>query len=348
MNTTLLQLGWKPHFQQQLSLEDLENCAIYRVFAQHRSQIVCLGSEHYPHPKTFQVTHHFNDITVGDWVLIDSNNQIVKRLDRFSLAQRKAAGTEIKTQRIAANVDTIFIVMSLNQDFNLNRLERYLALVKSMQVEPVVILTKADLCENYDDFAAQVQRLDPFLTFEIVNALDNKSVQALQKYSQTGNTVAFIGSSGVGKSTLVNSLSGNEIQKTGSIREDDDKGRHTTTSRQMQLLPNGALLLDTPGMRELQLVNSAEGIADTFNDIEQLASECRFHDCQHESEPGCAIQAAIVDEKLDVRRLRNYQKLLKEDLHNTSTVHERRQADKKLHKFYKTTQQGKYDLKYKD
>lgn len=212
-------------------------------------------------------------------MLIDSNNQIVKRLDRFSLAQRKAAVTEIKTQRIAANVDTIFIVMSLNQNFNLNRLDHYLALVKSMQVGLVVVLTKADLCENYDDFAAKVQRLDPFLAYEIVNTIESKSAQALQQYCQTGNTLAFIGSFDVGKSTLVNSLSGNQIQKTGGIREDDEKGRHTTTSRQKQLLPNGALLLDTSGIRELQLINSAEGIAATFNDIEQFASECRFHDC---------------------------------------------------------------------
>lgn len=348
MNTTLFQLGWKPHFQQQLSLEDLENYTIYRIFEQHRSQVVCLGGEHYPQTKTFPVTHHLNDITVGDWVLVDKTDHITKRLERFSLAERKAAGTEIKTQRIAANVDTMFIVMSLNQDFNLNRLERYLALVKSMQIEPVVVLTKADLCVNSDDFATTVQQLDPLLSFEIVNALASDCKQVLQRYCKTGHTIAFIGTSGVGKSTLVNALSGNQTQKTAGIREDDDKGRHTTTSRQMRLLDNGALLLDTPGMRELQLVNSAEGIADAFLDIEHLASKCRFQNCQHQTEPGCAVQQAIIEEKLDVRRLESYQKLLREDAHNTSSVHERRQADKKLHQLYKRTQQGKYDRKYQD
>lgn len=284
-------------------------------------------------------------MTVGDWVILSSELQFDRLLERQSLFSRKAAGSRVAEQYISANIDTVFIVVSLNNDFNLSRIERYLALANEAQVEAVIVLTKKDLCDDHQDKVQQVQSLDSMLMIEAVNSLDQESTQVLSPWCKTGKTVALMGSSGVGKSTLVNSLLGETQQATGGIREDDSKGRHTTTSRSLHLLTSGGLLLDTPGMRELQLADCAEGVSETFSDVEELAMHCRFSDCHHESEPGCKIRKAIEDGDLSERRFTNYQKLLREQARNGASLAEQRANSKQLSKMYKTVQSESRNIK---
>jgi ribosome biogenesis GTPase len=335
---SLSQLGWKPFFQHQLTLTDLENFIPARVFSAERSIIHLMTADS---AKTLPLTPSMPEMAVGDWLLIDPQDRFVRKLERLSLSSRKAAGTKVHTQLIAANIDTVFIVSSLNQDFNLNRIERYLALAHEADVEPVVVLTKADLCDQVTDFIDQVQALDQMLQVVAVNALETDSLTPLKDWLTTGNTVAFLGSSGVGKSTLINTLLGHKTQKTSGIREDDSKGRHTTTARSLHLLPSGALLLDTPGMRELQLADCEHGVTETFADIAKLARHCKFSDCQHQDEPGCAVQAAIQSGQLDERRFHNYQKLLKEQAFNAATLAEKRARDKSFGKLVKSVKKIK-------
>ncbi|WED24909.1 ribosome small subunit-dependent GTPase A [Vibrio sp. JC009] len=332
-NLNLHQLGWQPFFQQQLTLADYEQTVIARVTAHHRSGYELLSEQ----GKTIlPIRSSLPDMTVGDWVLLSDDGEFIRMLDRLSLFSRKAAGSKLAQQLIAANIDTVFIVCSLNQDFNLSRIERYLAVANEVQVEAVIVLTKADLCDDSDEKKAQVMSLDPLLMAETVNGLDPESVKALDAWCKTGKTVAFIGSSGVGKSTLINTLTGHEEQKTQGIREDDDKGRHTTTSRTIHFLSSGGILIDTPGMRELQIADCEHGVQETFSDIEELASQCRFSDCQHQSEPGCAVQAAIESGEVDIRRVNNYFKLLREQARNGATLAELHEKNRKFGKFVKT------------
>ncbi|MDF2153034.1 ribosome small subunit-dependent GTPase A [Vibrio sp. CAU 1672] len=322
-------LGWKPYFQQQLTLDDYQNTLLARIIAHHRSGYMLAsekGEIHLP------IHAALPSMTVGDWVVLKQNQQFSRLLERRSLFSRKAAGSRVAEQLIAANVDTVFIVCSLNHDFNLSRIERYLALVNETEVEPVIVLTKADLCDDSDELKSQVQSLDPLLMVETVNSLDTSSVAKLMSWCGEGQTVAFIGSSGVGKSTLVNTLLCEQEQATGGIREDDSKGRHTTTSRSIHLLPSGGILLDTPGMREIQLADCETGVSETFSDVEALALHCRFSDCRHQTEPGCAVQSAIENGSLERRRFTNYQKLLREQAHNGATLAEQRVQSKQFGK----------------
>ncbi|MEZ9039960.1 MULTISPECIES: ribosome small subunit-dependent GTPase A [unclassified Vibrio] len=339
---SLQQLGWQPVFQQQLTLEDYDHSVIARIVAHHRNGYT-LASEQ----GEIVLPIHQNQpaMTVGDWVILNSELQFDRLLERQSLFSRKAAGSRVAEQYISANIDTVFIVVSLNNDFNLSRIERYLALANEAQVEAVIVLTKKDLCDDYEDKVQQVQSLDPMLMIEAVNSLDQDSTQVLSPWCKIGKTVALMGSSGVGKSTLVNSLLGEASQATGGIREDDSKGRHTTTSRSLHLLASGGLLLDTPGMRELQLAECAEGVSETFSDVEELAMHCRFSDCHHESEPGCKIRAAIESGELSERRFTNYQKLLREQARNGASLAEQRANSKQLSKMYKTVQSESRNLK---
>ena len=333
--TSLSQLGWRPFFQQQLSLDELSLFSIGRVVEQHRSHLVVM-SEQGLIKLTFAA--QAERMCVGDWVLFDDCQRLHRHLERQSLFQRKAPGSKVATQLIAANVDSVMIVCSLNHDFNLSRIERYLALAKEAQVEPVVVLTKSDLCSDVEEKCQQVQQLDPLMMVHAVNALDEEDLATLSSYCQTGKTVAFLGSSGVGKATLVNGLMGFEAQLTGGVREDDSKGRHTTTSRALKWLPQGGLLMDTPGMRELQLSDCEQGVNDTFAEIIELAQQCRFADCGHESEPSCAVQAALADGVLDERRLNSYRKLMREQALNSATLAEKCAKDKALGKMIQGVQ----------
>lgn len=326
---TLQQLGWKPFFQQQLSLDEHASLMIGRVMEQHRTGLVVMSDK-----GALTLNHSsVEPICVGDWLLFDHALKVHRCLERQSLFQRKSPGSKVSTQLIAANIDSAMIVCSLNYDFNLNRIERYLSLANEAQVEPVVILTKADLCEERDEKHSQVQALDPNLVVYSVNALDSDDLSQLDDFCRTGKTIVFLGSSGVGKSTLVNGLLGFESQQTAAIRGDDSKGRHTTTHRALKVLPQGGILMDTPGVRELQLSHCEQGVIETFSEISSLAEQCRFGDCSHVSEPDCAIQAAIVAGELSLRRLNSYQKLLREQAINGATLAERKSKDKAFGKF---------------
>ncbi|MCQ3828921.1 ribosome small subunit-dependent GTPase A [Microbulbifer elongatus] len=338
-NSPLQALGWKPFFQQQLRLEELAECEPVKVMAVHRSQVEVTGDAG---DEAILVNGPlFDDAaerpTVGDWLLLArQTRKPVRRLDRSSLFKRMAPGAK-QAQLIAANVDNVLIVSSCNHDFNLSRVERYLALVREAGCRACLVLTKADLAANHDQYheALKGHRDLPVV---LVNALDTASVEPLREYCRSGETLALLGSSGVGKSTLLNSLAGSELAATSDIREDDSKGRHTTRHRALYTIPNGGLLLDSPGMRELGLADVREGLAATFADISALAEKCRFADCAHESEPGCAVQAAVESGELDERRLRNWRKLEREVARNSKTLAEARADDRALGQFYRAVQ----------
>jgi ribosome biogenesis GTPase len=324
---SLPQLGWRPFFQQQLTLEELTELRIGRVIEQHRSGVVVLSEQ-----GQFNLlqTPNSDRVCVGDWVLFDEQLKLERGLERQSLFQRKAPGSKVDNQLIASNVDSLFIVCSLNNDFNLSRIERYLAMAKEADVEPVIILTKADLCDDSEEKRDQVQALNRFMMVHAINALDSEHIKELTGYCAQGKTIALLGSSGVGKSTLVNALMGEDAQATGDIREDDSKGRHTTTSRAVKWMPQGGLLMDTPGMRELQLSDCEQGVSDTFHEITYFIDQCRFGNCTHNNEPGCAIQKALNEGGLESRRFVSYQKLMREQALNSETLAEKRLKDRAL------------------
>ena len=253
---------------------------------------------------------------VGDYVLVsraDPDTAIIHHvLPRKSLFLRKAAGTSQTEQVVAANIDTVFLCMSLNNNFNLRRLERYLASTWESGAAPVVVLTKADLCEDVSSKQAEVETITMGVPILTTSAMDTDGYGQIMPYITEGRTVAFVGSSGVGKSTLINRLLGEERLATDGLRN-DDKGRHTTTHRELLLLPNGAMVIDTPGMRELGMWDAASGVEQTFGDIEELAARCRFRNCSHSGEPGCAVRAALESGHLDAGRWLSYQKLKNEN-----------------------------------
>lgn len=252
---------------------------------------------------------------VGDWVMVDAGDGgekavIHQVLPRKSVFTRKAPGSAGGVQIVAANIDVIFICMSLKDDFNLRRLERYLTVAWDSGAKPMVVLTKADLCEDAAQMAAKAATVAIGAEIMVCSGVAAAGAKAVRESLRSGETVAFIGSSGVGKSTLINCLLGEDRLRVNAIRESDGKGRHTTTHRQLLLLPTGSIVIDTPGMRELQL-NTAD-LSRSFEDIETLAAQCKFRDCSHRQEPGCAVQAAVDRGELQPKRLENYRKLQRE------------------------------------
>ena len=295
MNQKLQAIGWKPFFQQQVRQDQERETKIARVSAHHGSQILLLGEEGEFSVPT-QLAESAGEIAVGDWLVLDAqDHRAIQRLERTTLLFRKASGEEVKPQAIAANIDTIFIVSSCNEDFNLSRIERYLALTLQTGATPVIVLTKADICECSVDLRQQTENLHSGLLVETLDARQPEQVAVLKMWCQPGQSIALLGSSGVGKSTLANALGAGTLA-TGAIREKDGKGRHTTTARSLHQLPGGGVLVDNPGMRELQLPDCEDGVADLFDDVIRIAEGCRFSNCNHNGDAGCAVTAAMESE----------------------------------------------------
>jgi ribosome biogenesis GTPase len=292
---------------------------------------------------------------VGDWVLVkklpDEGKAVIHEiLPRISCFSRKIAGKQVEEQIVATNVDYVFLVNALNNDFNIRRLERYITLAWESGAMPVIVLTKKDLCTDLDAKIASVEEVALGVPILAVNSLDNDGIRAVSEYATEGKTVALLGSSGAGKSTLLNAMLGAELQKTQEVRHGDDRGKHTTTHRELFFLPSGGMIIDTPGMRELQLWEGSEGITTTFSDIEQLALECRFSDCQHEKEPGCAINSAIESGKLAPDRFHSYQKLQREIAYsarkqNSALARAEKEKWKKIHSQVQQHLNMKYNKK---
>ena len=313
-----------------------------RVTAVHkeRYEIVCDHGVTYARLKTkeyYVETREFP--TTGDYVMIhyipDGDSQIIETLPRRTCFSRREPGPIPRDQAVAANFDYVFIMQSLNMDFNPKRLERYLTLGWQSGATPVILLTKADLTDDYWDYLTEVERVAAGVNTHVVSAHTGYGLQRLNAYLQPGKTVVFLGSSGVGKSSLVNAIAGEEIMTVNGIREDDSKGRHTTTHRQLIRLKSGAMIIDTPGMRELGMWDVSEGLGNAFADVERYLGTCRFSDCRHETEPGCAIKAAIGRGELELSRWESYRKLKEEDVDRDEMMRRKNEWAKGVAKFTK-------------
>ena len=308
-----------------------------RITAVHkeRYEIVCEHGMAHARLKTKEYYVDTQDFpTTGDFVMINyipnGDSQIIATLPRRTFFSRREPGPVPRDQAVAANFDFVFIIQSLNMDFNPKRLERYLTLAWQSGATPVILLTKADLVEDYWEYLTQVDRVATGVSTHVVSAHTGYGLQRLNAYLQPGKTVVFLGSSGVGKSSLVNALAGEDIMAVNSIREDDSKGRHTTTHRQLIRLKSGVMIIDTPGMRELGMWDVSEGLGDAFADVEAFLGKCRFSDCRHETEPGCAIKAAIAIGELDASRWESYRKLKEEAVGKAEMLRRKREWHKSL------------------
>jgi ribosome biogenesis GTPase len=323
---SLFDLGFGPDFQSQFDTLSDSSLVPARVVLEHGSRYLTLttageveavlagrwtfASEERP--------------AVGDWVALQPGQpgRIVHLFQRRSWLVRQAAGRRTQAQVLAANVDKVFVVTSTGRDFNPRRVERYLVAVQGGGAEPIVVLNKADLCQDPDSLVAELGAIAPGVPVLGVSALHASGLEALRVHLHAGCTVAVVGSSGVGKSTLINRLLGQEVLVTGEVSKRDEKGQHTTTHRELLPVPledgSLAMLVDTPGLRELQLWAQASSLSSVFADIEALAEECRFRDCTHEHEPGCAVQEAVAHGELDADRLSSLHKLAREQQHQAA------------------------------
>jgi ribosome biogenesis GTPase len=320
--TGLAELGWTPELEAAFATQRAAGRRPARILVEHQGAYTVRGAEG---EGTAAVSGRFRFETqgpedfpaVGDWVAIEGTLEretatIHAVLPRRSAFTRLGAGRRSDGQVVAANIDVVLIAMGLDGDFNLRRLERYLAVGWSSGALPVVVLTKADRCTDVDGHVVAVGAVAPGVPVLALSALTGVGMEALGEHLRPGTTGAVLGSSGVGKSTLVNALLGTEALATAEVRAGDDHGRHTTTRRELVLLPGGACIVDTPGMRELGLIGGGEGLGEAFADIDEIAGDCRFSDCRHDREPGCAVTAAIGDGRLTSDRLTARRKLERE------------------------------------
>ncbi|MBH5319465.1 ribosome small subunit-dependent GTPase A [Paenibacillus sp. GSMTC-2017] len=338
-NSVLQSLGWNEYFSKsfatyaeqgyQAGRITLEHKRIYRLLSEHGELLAEVTGK-----LRFEATGREDFPAVGDWVVIKprpeeqkaSIHAILPRKSKFS---RKLAGDTVEEQIVAANVDTVFLVNALNNDFNIRRMERYLILAWESGATPVIVLSKADLCDDLEARMAEVESIAIGVPIHVVSAAQGEGLDQLEHYLGVGNTIALIGSSGVGKSTLINTLSGTDMLRVNAARDGDDRGRHTTTHRELVQLPSGALMIDTPGMRELQLLDADEGFHGAFDDVDSIVESCRFNDCKHQKEPGCAVRTALADGSLEQARFDSYLKLQREMAYVARKENERLAANEK-------------------
>lgn len=361
MNNNLLEnYGYSEFFERQIDVLNLteEELIPARILEIHREQYTIITEDGEKNARLKGSIFHNDDKnvvypTVGDFVLVKRNTQgddtIYKVLERKSKFSRIDTFYEVE-QLVAANFDYIFIMTSMNHDFNVKRIERYLTVAWQSGAIPIIVLTKMDLCSNYDYYEEQLANVAIGVPILAVSSFTGEGIQKLETYIKPSKTVVFLGSSGVGKSSLVNAIAKEEIMKVSGIRESDSRGRHTTTHRQLTMLKNGTMIIDTPGMRLLGMWEVAEGMNKSFNDVEELFKKCRFSNCTHNSEPGCAVQEALKSGELSVSRWGNYKKLEKEakfaQLKEEINRKQKQKASKKDVKKDRKTSQKKYYEEY--
>lgn len=331
--------GWDGFFAEAFAPLAAEGFEAGRVFLQHnRALMLYTAAGELQAETTGRLRFHARGAedlpAVGDWVAFrrvseEEKAKIHEILPRRSKFSRRAAGSETAEQIVAANVDTVFLVTGLDHDYNPRRVERYLIMAWESGAEPVVVLNKADLIEEVEERRREIESVAPGVPVLALSAKRGVGVEQLLPYVGRGRTVALMGSSGTGKSTITNRLLGAEVQRTQEVRVADARGRHTTTHRELFVLPEGGIVLDTPGMRELQLLVSERGLRETFEEIEETAALCRFTDCRHEGEPGCAVREALDEGRLDPERYRNYRKMQAEMRHAATLVDQRKAQDEK-------------------
>ena len=322
-NKNLLELGLNEGYIKEASIcnddfylgrVSVQYKDIYKVFTEEGEVLARVSGK-----LSYSSNNTLDYPVVGDWVLLDRTDNkngdaiIHKVLSRKSYFSRKIAGSRFDIQIVAANIDYIFICTALNNDFNINRLERYIAVAWDSMAIPVIVLTKSDLCEDIDERLRAVQEVAIGIEILVTSSLNENGYEKVKEYIKSGTTIAFIGSSGVGKSTLINKILNKDILKTNSVDE-NDKGRHTTTHRELFVLEEGGVIIDTPGMRELGLMSA--DVDKSFSNIEELESQCKFSDCTHKNEPKCAVREAIEKGELDLDRLERYKKLKREEEYN--------------------------------
>ncbi|MCG6187857.1 ribosome small subunit-dependent GTPase A [Maribellus maritimus] len=355
----LKELGYTTRLQEYRRANQLEDFQLGRVIAEHKERYVVQTSE-----KTFnaEITGNLRFSAqgredfpaVGDWVALltyDADAAIIhKILPRFSMLTRQAVGKYGEIQIIAANIDVAFIVQAVDRDFNLNRMERYLSLCNHSDIQPVILLSKTDLADKMqlEETIIKIQKRVKNTPVLPLSSETKDGYEQLEQFFEPFKTYCFLGSSGVGKSTVVNHLAGSEVLKTSAISSSTQKGRHTTSHRELIVLPNKSIVIDTPGMREIGLTDNADGIELTYDEISELAKQCRFNDCSHTSEKGCAVLRAVEDEMISEAMLENYKKLLREQLHFSSSVKEKRQKSKERGKMIKAILNEKKRDKFYD